>query len=523
MSWLTVKKAFSSPIDTPVTLKGWVRTNRESKADGGLCFLAISDGTCFDPIQCVIKGGGASAVSNYAEVLKLTTGCCVEVDGVLVQSQGKGQSVEVLVDAAHASAPGQVRIIGLVENPDTYPVANKRHTFEYLREQAHLRVRTNTFGAVARVRHTLSMAIHRFFHERDFFYVHTPIITASDCEGAGQMFRVSTLDMENPPRGEGTGHRALGTGEGPVAAGAAVSSTSAQSPVPSASSKSTPSPIDYAEDFFGKQAHLTVSGQLNGETYACALSRIYTFGPTFRAENSNTSRHLAEFWMIEPEVAFNDLKANALLAEDFIKYLINACLTERTDDMKFFEERIEKGLIDRLKAVLEKPFRHLPYTEAISILENALAGGHKFEYPVKWGIDLQSEHERYLTEQHFKQPVVLMNYPKQIKAFYMRMNPPGTDNAPGDTVAAMDVLVPAVGEIIGGSQREERLDVLDARIAEMKLPAKEYWWYRDLRRYGTVPHAGFGLGFERAMMFLTGMQNVRDVIPFPRTPKSAEF
>ncbi|HRJ49914.1 MAG: asparagine--tRNA ligase [Phycisphaeraceae bacterium] len=490
MSWITVKSAFASPVGTPVTLKGWVRTNRESKADGGLCFLAVSDGTCFDPIQCVIKGGGPGAVGNFDQVQRLTTGCSVEVDGSVVASQGKGQSVEVLVDG---SAGGAVRVVGLVENPDTYPVSNKRHTFEYLREQAHLRVRTNTFGAVARVRHTLSMAMHRFFHERDFFYVHTPIVTASDCEGAGQMFRVSTLDMLNPPRVAGAG------------------------------GKDTPGPIDYSQDFFGKEAHLTVSGQLNVETYCSALSRVYTFGPTFRAENSNTSRHLAEFWMIEPEIAFADLTDDARLAEDFIKHLIRAVLDERPDDMKFFEERIEKGLLARLGDVLEKPFLHLPYTEAIRILEKAIAAGQVFEYPVKWGSDLQSEHERFLTEQHFKQPVVLMNYPKQIKAFYMRVNDPGTDSAPGETVAAMDVLVPAVGEIIGGSQREERLEVLDARIEEMKLPAKEYWWYRDLRRYGTVPHAGFGLGFERAMMFLTGMQNVRDVIPFPRTPKSADF
>ncbi len=531
MSWLTVKTAFTSPIGTPITLKGWVRTNRESKADGGLCFVAVSDGTCFDPIQCVIKGGsggGASAIPNFADVQKLTTGCSVEVDGVLVASQGKGQAVEVLVDASQA---GAVRIIGLVEHPDSYPVANKRHTFEYLREQAHLRVRTNTFGAVARVRHTLSMAMHRFFDERGFFYVHTPIITASDCEGAGQMFRVSTLDMVNPPRTggkqEGTGHRAPATGEDAKtpehALGPGGSAPGAQCPAPGASPNSTFPAIDYTQDFFGKEAHLTVSGQLNVETYVSALSRVYTFGPTFRAENSNTSRHLAEFWMVEPEIAFADLKADAMLAEEFIKFLIKACLTERPDDMKFFDDRIEKGLLARLQDVLDKPFRHLPYTEAIKILEKAIADGHKFEYPVRWGTDLQSEHERYLTEQHFKQPVVLMNYPKEIKAFYMRLNDPGTDSAPGDTVAAMDVLVPAVGEIIGGSQREERLDVLDRRIAEMKLPAKEYWWYRDLRRYGTVPHAGFGLGFERAMMFLTGMQNVRDVIPFPRTPKSAEF
>jgi len=378
-------------------------------------------------------------------------------------------------------------VVGWVENPDHYPIQPKPHTMEFLREQAHLRARTNTFGAVARIRHQLSMAMHDFFHQRGFFYVHTPIITASDCEGAGQMFRVSTLDMMNLKRTE----------DGKA--------------------------VDHGGDFFGKEAHLTVSGQLNVETYCMALSRVYTFGPTFRAENSNTSRHLAEFWMIEPEIAFANLSDDADLAEAFIKHLINACLTQRADDMKFFDERIEKGLLQRLNHVLASPFRRLPYTEAIKILEKAIASGKKFEYPVKWGTDLQSEHERFLTEEHFKQPVILMNYPKQIKAFYMRMNDPGTDGAPGDTVAAMDVLVPGVGEIIGGSQREERLDVLDARIDEMGLPKANYWWYRDLRRYGTVPHAGFGLGFERAMMFITGMQNVRDVIPFPRTPGSAEF
>jgi asparaginyl-tRNA synthetase len=515
MTWTTVKAAMTAPIDTRLTVKGWIRTVRESKADGGLCFLAVSDGTCFDPIQCVVKGSGSGAVQNYDHVQKLTAGCSVEVDGVVVASQGKGQSVEILVDASRG---GAVRIVGTVENPETYPVSNKRHTFEYLREQAHLRVRTNTFGAVARVRHTLSMAIHRFYHEREFFYVHTPIITASDCEGAGQMFRVSTLDTMRPlprvsPESESPESRRL------------REEFSKKPTMPAW----TYGQVDHSGDFFGKEAHLTVSGQLNVETYCCALSRVYTFGPTFRAENSNTSRHLAEFWMIEPEIAFANLHDDARLAEEFIKYLIQACLRERADDMKFFDERIEPGLVKRLGEVLDKPFRHLPYTDAIKILEKAIAGGQKFEYPVTWGIDLQSEHERYLTEQHFKQPVVLMNYPKQIKAFYMRLNDPGTDGAPTDnssggmTVAAMDVLVPAVGEIIGGSQREERLDVLDRRLDEMNLPKQEYWWYRDLRRYGTVPHAGFGLGFERAMMFLTGMQNVRDVIPFPRTPKSAEF
>ncbi len=505
MAWLKVCEALKAPVGTQLTIKGWVRTNRDSKAEGGICFLGVSDGTCFDPIQAVIKATGDGAAANFAEVQKLTTSCAVEVDGTLVASQGKGQAVEIAATA--------VRIIGLVENPDTYPVSNKRHTFEYLREVAHLRVRTNTFGAVARVRHTLSVAVHEFFDQRGFFYVHTPIVTASDCEGAGQMFRVSTLDFVNLPRVGGDGK---GSGESAVGSGGKPLSSTAHSPLPTA-------PVDFSQDFFGKEAHLTVSGQLNVETYACALSRVYTFGPTFRAENSNTARHLAEFWMIEPEIAFCDLQGDSELAEALIKHVINAVLTKRPDDMKFFDERIEPGLIARLKHVAETPFRRLPYTEAIKILEEAIKGGKKFEYPVKWGTDLQSEHERFLTEEHFKQPVILMNYPKGIKAFYMRVNPPGTDGAPGDTVAAMDVLVPKIGEIIGGSQREERLDVLDARIAEMKLPAKEYWWYRDLRRYGTVPHAGFGLGFERAMMFLTGMQNIRDVIPFPRAPKQAEF
>ena len=511
MSWLRVCDALRASIGTVVTIKGWVRTARESKAEGGLCFVAISDGTCFDAIQVVGKAEGAQAIGNFREVAHLTTGCSVEVTGEVVASQGKGQSVEIFVDGAKPDHG--VKIVGLVESPDTYPVQNKRHTFEYLREQAHLRVRTNTFGAVARVRHCVSMAIHRFFHERGFFYVHTPIITASDCEGAGQMFRVSTLDAMNPPRAEG-GTRDSASGIGHSSTGMAGKAAGAGAGGMG---------VDFSEDFFGKEAHLTVSGQLNVETYCCALSRVYTFGPTFRAENSNTSRHLAEFWMIEPEIAFATLKEDADLAEAFIKYLISAALEERPDDMKFFDERIEPGLIGRLRHVLETPFRRLPYTEAIGILEQAIAGGRKFEYGVKWGTDLQSEHERYLTEEHFKQPVILMNYPKQIKAFYMRLNEPGTDGAPGETVAAMDVLVPKIGEIIGGSQREERLEVLDRRIAEMGLPAKEYWWYRDLRRYGTVPHAGFGLGFERMMMFLTGMGNVRDVIPFPRTPKSAEF
>ena len=471
MAWITVKDAFKTAPGPDVTIKGWIRTRRDSKADGGLSFLAVADGTCHDAIQVVARAD----LPNYEEIGRLTTGCAVAVEGTLVESQGKGQAVEVQA--------AEVRVVGWVDDPDTYPVPQKRHTFEYLREVAHLRVRTNTFGAVARVRHTLAAAIHRFFDEREFYYVHTPIITGSDCEGAGEMFRVSTLDMVNGPR----------TPEGGV---------------------------DFAEDFFGKESHLTVSGQLNVETYCQALSRVYTFGPTFRAENSNTSRHLAEFWMVEPEIAFADLAADAALAEEMIKYLLDDLLTKRPDDMAFFDLRIEKGLLERLKGVLDKPFRTLPYTEAIEILRKANV---KFEFPVEWGKDMQSEHERYLTEQHFKQPVTVINYPKAIKAFYMRVNDAGTDGAPADTVAAMDVLVPGVGELIGGSQREERLDVLDARIDEMGLHKPDYWWYRDLRRYGTCPHAGFGLGFERLMLFCTGMQNIRDVIPFPRAPKQAEF
>ncbi|MCA9271786.1 MAG: asparagine--tRNA ligase [Phycisphaerales bacterium] len=447
-----------------VTLKGWVRTRRDSKA--GLSFINLHDGTCQDPIQVVAP----SDLPNYdSEILHLNTGCSIEVDGEIVESQGKGQSVEVKASA--------IRVVGWVEDPDTYPVSAKRHSFEYLREVAHLRSRTNTFGAIARVRHALSMAVHRFFDEREFYYVHTPIITANDCEGAGQMFRVSTLDALSPPRND--------AGE-----------------------------VDFSQDFFGKESHLTVSGQLSVETYCCALSRVYTFGPTFRAENSNTSRHLAEFWMIEPEIAFADLADDAQLAEDMLKYVFKDLLTRRADDMEFFDKRIQPGLIENLTHIIESDFLRLPYTEAVEILRKA---GKKFEYPVEWGSDLQSEHERFLTEEHFKRPVILTDYPKGIKAFYMRLN----DDE--KTVAAMDVLVPGIGEIIGGSQREERLDVLDRRIDEMGLPKDEYWWYRDLRRYGTVPHAGFGLGFERLVQFSTGMGNIRDVIPFPRAPKQAEF
>ncbi|UCD76883.1 MAG: asparagine--tRNA ligase [Phycisphaerales bacterium] len=450
-----------------VTVRGWVRTRRDSKA--GLSFLHVSDGSCFDPIQVVAPEN----LANYeSEILHLTAGCAVIATGKLVESQGKGQAVEMQADA--------VQVVGWVEDPDTYPIAAKRHSFEYLREVAHLRPRTNTFGAVTRVRHCLSNAIHRYFHENGFYWIHTPLITASDCEGAGEMFRVSTLDLVNLPRTE----------EGDV---------------------------DFSEDFFGREAFLTVSGQINVEAYCCSLTKVYTFGPTFRAENSNTSRHLSEFWMIEPEIAFADLNDDADLAEDFLKYIFRAVLDERPDDMKFFAQRIQKDAIDRLEKFVDSSFERMEYAEAIRQLEKAVEKGKSFEFPVAWGVDLQSEHERYLTEELVGRPIVVMNYPRQIKAFYMRLN----DDE--ETVAAMDVLAPGIGEIIGGSQREERLDVLDARIEEMGLPVKPYWWYRDLRRYGTVPHAGFGLGFERTIQYVTGMQNIRDVIAFPRTPKSAEF
>jgi asparaginyl-tRNA synthetase len=451
-------------VGSTVTLKGWVRTRRDSKA--GLSFIHLHDGSHFHPIQVV---AGQELPNYHDEVLRLTSGCAVLVEGEVAQSLGKGQSVEVRAQ--------RVDVVGWVDDPETYPIQPKQHSFEFLRQVAHLRPRTNTFGAIARVRHTLAMAIHRFFDERGFFWIHTPIVTTSDAEGAGEMFRVSTLDLLNLPRTPG--------GE-----------------------------VDFAEDFFGRQAALTVSGQLNVEAYCQALSNVYTFGPTFRAENSNTSRHLAEFWMIEPEIAFADLDADAALAEEFLKYIFRALLDERPDDMAFFAERIDKQAITRLEAFIESSFERMEYTEAIRRLEESKK---KFEFPVRWGIDLQSEHERYLTEELVGRPVVVMNYPKEIKAFYMRVNDDGR------TVAAMDVLAPGIGEIIGGSQREERLDVLDRRLEEMGLEKESYWWYRDLRRYGTVPHAGFGLGFERTIQYATGMANIRDVIPFPRTPGSAEF
>ncbi len=455
------------PLGTGVSVRGWVRTRRDSKA--GFSFIALNDGSSFDSIQLVAPND----LPNYeSEISHLTTGCAITAEGELVESQGKGQDREIQVRS--------LTVVGGVEDPDAYPVAAKRHTFEYLREVAHLRSRTNTFGAIARVRHSLAMAIHRYFHERGFLWVHTPIVTASDAEGAGEMFRVSTLDLVNLPRTED---------------GA----------------------IDFGEDFFGRESFLTVSGQLAVECYCCSMSKVYTFGPTFRAENSNTSRHLAEFWMIEPEIAFADLIDNADLAEDFLKYIFRAVLEECPDDMAFFQKRIDKTCIERLEGFISSSFERMEYGEAIAQLEKAAAGGVKFEFPVRWGTDLQSEHERHLTEAIVGRPVVIMNYPKEIKAFYMRQNDDGK------TVAALDVLAPGIGEIIGGSQREERLDVLDQRMAAMGIAPEHYWWYRDLRRYGTVPHAGFGLGFERTMVYLTGMANVRDVIPFPRTPKNASF
>lgn len=451
-------------IGNAVTVQGWVRTRRDSKA--GVSFLSVYDGSCFNPVQVVID----NTLDNYQHaVLQLTAGCSVTVNGIVCESPGQGQQYEL-----HAT---QVDVVGWVDDPNTYPMAAKRHSIEYLRDVAHLRARTNIIGAMTRVRHTLAKAIHQFFDERGFFWISTPIITASDTEGAGEMFRVSTLDLMNLPKTDNNN-------------------------------------IDFNKDFFGKEAFLTVSGQLNAETYACALSKVYTFGPTFRAENSNTSRHLAEFWMIEPEVAFADLDDVATLAEDMLKYVFRAVLQSRPDDLQFFVRHVDKDAVRRLEKFVTSQFARIDYTDAITILTSS---NQPFDNPVSWGIDLASEHERYLAEQHFSSPVIVKNYPKDIKAFYMRMN---DDNK---TVAAMDILAPGMGEIIGGSQREERLTQLDNRMQKMGLSKEDYWWYRDLRRYGTVPHSGFGLGFERLIAYVTGMQNVRDVIPFPRTPKNANF
>jgi asparaginyl-tRNA synthetase len=449
----------AEPTDS-VRAKGWCRTVRDSKK---VVFLELNDGSCFASLQVVVD----PSLANFEELRHLTTGSAVEVVGNLVESPAKGQRVELKA--------GEVNVLG--KAAPEYPLQKKRHSFEYLRSIAHLRVRTNTFGAVFRVRSKLAWAVHDFFQRRGFFYVHTPIITASDCEGAGEMFRVSMLDPANPPRDE----------QGRV---------------------------DFSQDFFGNESFLTVSGQLNGECFALGLSDIYTFGPTFRAENSNTSRHASEFWMIEPEMAFYDLEDDADLAEAFVKHCLKTVLDECAEDLAFFDQRIDKGLIARLEHVVKSDFARITYREAVDLLEKS---GREFEYPVHYGANLQSEHERYLTEEALGKPTFVFDYPKQIKAFYMRRNDDG------ETVAALDLLVPKIGELIGGSQREERLDVLEQAIRENDSPLEDYAWYLDTRRFGTAPHAGFGLGFERLVMYATGMENIRDVIPFPRTPRNCAF
>ncbi len=448
-------------VGEKLQVKGWIKTARHSK---GVSFLEVSDGSCFKNLQVV----ATADLANYDDVVThLLTGCSIIAEGTLVASPAKGQSVEVQAS--------QITLVGGIEAD--YPLQKKAHSFEFLRTVAHLRPRTNTIGAVLRVRNATAFAVHKFFQERGFFYLHSPIITASDCEGAGEMFRVSTLSAQNPPK--------LPDGK-----------------------------IDFSQDFFGREAHLTVSGQLEGEIGAMALSNVYTFGPTFRAENSNTSRHLAEFWMIEPEMAFCNLQGNMDLAEDFLKTVIQDVLKAVPDDMDFFNERIDKTVLSTLEHVQSQPFERVTYTDAIKILETS---GKTFDFPVSWGMDMQSEHERFLAEEYFKKPMIVTDYPKSIKAFYMYQNDDGK------TVRAMDILVPRIGEIIGGSQREDRYDVLKKRIQEMGFDEKDYWWYLDLRRYGSVPHAGFGLGFERLVQFMTGMSNIRDVIPFPRVPGYAEF
>ncbi|MFZ4677082.1 MAG: asparagine--tRNA ligase [Nodosilinea sp.] len=444
------------------TIQGWVRTKREAK---GLTFVEVNDGSSMAGLQVVLNAD----LADYDTVVKdLTTGSSVEIGGTLVESPGKGQRVELQGET--------ITVFGTADG-ETYPLQKKRHSFEYLRTLGHLRSRTNTLGAVFRVRNACAQAIHQFFKEQGFLWIHTPIITASDCEGAGEMFAVTGLNLANPPKGPDGG-------------------------------------VDYSQDFFGKPAYLTVSGQLEAEIMAMAFTDVYTFGPTFRAENSNTSRHLAEFWMVEPERAFCDLVGNMDLAEEFLKYIFHSVLEQCPEDMAFFNDRIDNSVLATADNIINNTFERITYTEAVALLEKC---DRTFEYPVEWGIDLQSEHERYLAEELFKKPVIVTDYPTAIKAFYMRLNDGG------ETVAAMDVLAPKVGEIIGGSQREERLDVLERRIVEAGLPIEDYWWYLDLRRFGTVPHAGFGLGFERLVQFMTGMGNIRDVIPFPRTPDSIEF
>jgi len=466
MTVASVAQALSGALAAgeQVSIRGWVRTRRDSKA--GLSFINLSDGSCFATIQVVAPAD----LPNYDEqIRRLSAGCAITATGTLIPSQGQGQALELQASA--------IDVLGWVDDPETYPIQPKAHSLEFLREVAHLRPRTNLFGAVTRIRHCLAQAVHRFFHEQGFYWINTPIITTSDAEGAGQMFRVSTLDTANLPR----------TDNGAV---------------------------DFSRDFFGKETFLTVSGQLNVEAYCLAMSKVYTFGPTFRAENSNTTRHLAEFWMIEPEIAFADLNDNANLAEAFLKYVFKAVLNERMDDLAFLAERVDKTAISKLEAFIAKPFERIEYGDAVSLLQQS---GHRFDFPVEWGLDLQTEHERWLTEVHIGRPVVVMNYPEHIKAFYMRLNDDGK------TVAAMDVLAPGIGEIIGGAQREERLGQLDVRMAAMGIDAKQYQWYRDLRRYGTVPHAGFGLGFERLVVYVCGLGNIRDAIPYPRAPGHAEF
>jgi asparaginyl-tRNA synthetase len=457
-----VKQLLSIPeLGSEVLVKGWVRTKRGNK---NIAFISLNDGSTINNIQ-VVADAGAFDDSLLKEI---TTGACIAVTGKLIESQGQGQHVEIIASA--------IELYGK-SDAETYPLQKKGHSMEFLRENAHLRFRTNTFGAVFRIRHAMAFAIHKYFNDKGFFYLHTPIVTGSDAEGAGEMFHVTTMDLKQMPRNEDGS-------------------------------------IDFRNDFFGRETNLTVSGQLEGELGALALGDIYTFGPTFRAENSNTPRHLAEFWMIEPEMAFYDLNDNMDLAEEFVKYLIRYALDNCKDDLEFLNSMIDKALLDRLKFVLENQFVRITYTEAVSILT---ASGKKWEYQVGWGRDLQAEHERFLVEEHFKRPVILTDYPKEIKAFYMKQN------SDGKTVRAMDVLFPGIGEIIGGSQREENLETLLARIREMKMPEKDLWWYLDTRKYGTAPHSGFGLGFERLILFVTGMSNIRDVIPFPRTPKNAEF
>ncbi len=446
-----------------VNVKGWVRTRRGSKS---VNFIALNDGSTINNVQIV-----ADVEKFDEQTIKLiTTGACLSVNGELVKSLGSGQNVEIQAK--------EIEVLGACGSD--FPMQKKGQSFEFMRQNAHMRLRTNTFGAVFRIRHNMAIAIHKYFHDHGFFYFNTPIITASDCEGAGQMFQVTTKNLYNLKKTED-------------------------------------GKIDYSDDFFGKPTSLTVSGQLEGELGATSLGAIYTFGPTFRAENSNTPRHLAEFWMIEPEVAFNDITDNMDLAEDFIKYCVRWALDNCQDDINFLNKMIDKTLIDRLHFVVEHDFVRLTYTEGIRILEDAIAKGRKFEFPVYWGVDLASEHERFLVEEHFKKPVILTDYPKEIKAFYMKMNDDGK------TVRAMDVLFPQIGEIIGGSEREESYEKLAARIKELDIPMKDMWWYLDTRKFGTCPHSGFGLGFERLILFVTGMQNIRDVIPFPRTPKTADF